>query len=250
MERLEREITLLEEKLRNPKHSIEEKVDTLLKALEIKSYDYNDCLKEAVCLCLNDRTYLGDITKKLYPKIARKKFICEKQVRNDIKTVLDKLYEENSNIIKQLRIYVIGDILGTKNKFSNIDLINSLVNYINDLEMQDEREVSNILKKLAFKPGEGYNYLREAIIITLNKEGNEKLKRKTLYEQIALKYNVKPHAVEGCMRWLIRNFFNAKCPECILENRQRVFGNNVTEVKLMSNTQVINHLAKYIVDVA
>lgn len=250
MEQLEREITLLEEKLRNTKYSDEEKIDILLTELDIKSNREKDYLKDILLICMKNPNYMD--CNMLYTSVAKKNSVTERNVQGYIKTVVEKICNtETDEKIKAMRIYVFGNIILEKRQFLSADLIFSLINFFNELNQSyNEKKVTKLLKNLAFKPGIiGYNYLQDAINLCMCKK-YEKIGN-SLYSDISQKYDYVLEADIGpCIRYLVKLFFKHEGSENTKKRRQEVFGNEITERKGMSNTDIITYLVGYLKVVA
>lgn len=111
-----------------------------------------------------------------------------------------------------------------------------------------ERKVAILFKVLAFRPGNvGYNYLREAVILSKKDGKYTKDIKKLLYPEIAQKYDTSDIEVSEAIRYLLRIFLKDDCSENILKRRIDVFGvDAIVKNKKISNKKGIISLAQYV----
>ena len=120
--------------MQKEEQSIDMKVTKILRELEIpphiKGYSY---LREAVKLAVSDFGYIEEITKKLYPAIAKKYNSSSTKVERAIRHAIEIMCYKKSTNREAIQKYISPSLVvsgGAVEKVTNSEAIASIADYI------------------------------------------------------------------------------------------------------------------------
>lgn len=123
---------ILENIVKDSSVSLERRVKKLLRLIGLTQsnigYDY---INEAILLATKDRSYLHNITKKLYPTIAQKFETTPDRVERAIRHEIYNFFKISTKNERKIKSNIFGVSI-EKGKLTNSEFIASLVNFIEE----------------------------------------------------------------------------------------------------------------------
>lgn len=206
----------------------EEEICNCLKSFQIypniKGYAY---LKAAIEMCLDNPSYIGMVTKRIYPAVATKYNTTAPRVEGVMRaTIKGKLAKASKEF---------------RNKFfmdrENVT-VSEFIAVIVEFLKEDDETTTEILHKLGISANfKGYYYLKKAIIFTVESP-NDSLQ--SIYSKVALEYGATIQQVERNIRHAIEVSNSRSNHDFYVE----IFGKEKS--RKPTNSEYISAVAEYI----
>lgn len=218
----------------------EEEICNCLKSFQIypniKGYAY---LKTAIGICIEHPEYTKEVTKKLYPEVARiyktntagviraMRSAIKTRMPRTSKSVKNKFFMGKEEVTTSEFIFSIAEIIAKEDKEEKEETI--------------ETGLTNILKRLGIPTNiKGFQYLRTAIIMAVERPEILKSIMKEVYLKTAILHKETLRSVEHAIRYAIKNSLAKSDSDFYIE----IFGHE--KEKKPTNAEYISAVANYI----